>query len=135
MKRGGVRVTSQRKSWDCGVACLAMLLSRPYGDVSAIVREAVDPQKAKRRGLIIGDMVFVALMFGADLEARRRKAGYLDGQTGILGVIGGGMDRAGHWVVLKAGVIIDPDDGKVWTVADYMAHHKSRPTTLLVEAA
>lgn len=128
-----MHVVSQRHDWDCGVAALSMLLGCPYGDVAAAVKEFVERRRSRRRGLTIDDMQAVAALFGVDLARVYRKAGYLDGATGILGVIGGQMDRAGHWVVLKAGTIIDPDGAEVWSVTDYMAKHKSRPATLLIE--
>ena len=131
-RRSGIKVVSQRHSWDCGVSCLSMLLAQPYGDVAAVVREVVERRKRRRRGLIIADMQDVAAHFGVLLAPIYRSKGYLDNRTGILGVIDGEMDKAGHWTVLKAGVIVDPDGAEVWSVADYMAKHKSRPATLLV---
>lgn len=134
MKRRGLKVIGQRKSWDCGVACLAMLLAKSYGDVAAVAREIVDPVKARRRGLVIEDMQRVADSFGIGLRPIYRSRDYLAGQTGILGMLGGEMDRAGHWVVLKAGAIVDPDGSEVWSVDDYVKRTKARTVTLLVEA-
>ncbi len=111
-----------------------MVLARPYGDIAAVARTLIDPAKARRRGLVIADMQMVADSFGIALVPVHRKRDYLVGRTGILGVIGGEMDRAGHWVALKAGAIVDPDGSEVWDVDDYMARHKARPATLLVEA-
>ena len=44
------------------------------------------------------------------------------------------MCWAGHWVVLKAGAIVDPDGGDVWGIEDYTKRHKCRTASLLVEA-
>jgi hypothetical protein len=134
VKRRGIRVARQRKDYDCGIACLQMLTGKPYGDVAAFVRRVVDPRKLRRRGLIIAEMMGAARFFGTRIRPVWRRRGYLeDYPNGILGVIGGEMDPAGHWVILKAGTIVDPDGAEVWSVADYMAKHKSRPATLLVE--
>jgi ABC-type bacteriocin/lantibiotic exporter with double-glycine peptidase domain len=138
VKRRGVKVVNQRKSWDCGVACLAMLLGKPYGDVAAFARDLIasdllDVWRLHKRGLVIHDMQLLADGFGVALRPVPRQEGYLDGQTGILGMLGGEMDPAGHWVVLKAGAIVDPDGSEVWSVEDYMARTKSRTVTLLVE--
>jgi ABC-type bacteriocin/lantibiotic exporter with double-glycine peptidase domain len=134
-RRRGVRVVSQRKGWDCGVACLAMWLQVPYGDVAAMVRAEIDPRKLRRRGMAIADVRAIAEHFGVDVRVVHRSRGYLArNPDGILGVIGGRMDRAGHWVVLKAGAIVDPDGGEVWSVPDYMKRFRCRSTVLLVEA-
>ena len=133
MKRRGVRVVAQRKSWDCGVAALVMLTGESYGDVSAIVRAEVDPRKLRRRGLSIADVVDVASRFGHRLRVVYRSDGYLKKHSdGILGMTGGQMDKAGHWLILKAGVVVDPDGAEVWSVEDYTKRFQCRPTVLLV---
>jgi ABC-type bacteriocin/lantibiotic exporter with double-glycine peptidase domain len=140
MKRRGVKVVNQRKTWDCGVACLAMILARPYGDVAAFARDLlasdiIDQAKVRRRGLTILDMQIIADGFGVALQPLAPKRGYLAMHSGILGMLGGEMDPAGHWVVLKAGaIIVDPDGSEVWTVDDYVARTKARTVTLLVDA-
>lgn len=139
MKRRGVKVTGQRHDWDCGIASLNMLIAKPYGDVAAVARDLIasgiiDGAKVRRRGLTIPDMQILADSFGVALRPIARGRGYLEGQTGILGMLGGEMDRAGHWVVLKAGAIVDPDGSEVWSVDDYVKRTKARTVTLLVEA-
>jgi hypothetical protein len=131
-KRTGIKVTKQRHDWDCGVASLNMLLNVPYGDVASLVREHIDKRKLRRRGMTIGDMRLIAGMFGTELKVVWRKKGYLEGKTGIIGLIGGQMDKVGHWAVLKNGaVIIDPDDTSVWSVTDYTTKFQCRTTVLL----
>lgn len=139
MKRRGVKVIGQRKSWDCGIACLSMLLGKPYGDVAAFARDLlacgiIDPVLAHRRGLVIWDMQVLADGFSVALKPIARSRGYLENATGILGMLGGEMDPAGHWVVIKAGVIVDPDGSEVWSVDDYVQRTHARTATLLVEA-
>lgn len=135
-RRRGVRAVAQRKSWDCGVACLSMVTERSYGDVAAEARKLVDPRKARKRGLIIADVVTLAKKFGVRLRPVTRKKDYLVGRTGILGVVGGDMDPSGHWVVLKSGpsgmFIVDPDGAESWDALDYLKKHQARPVTLLV---
>jgi ABC-type bacteriocin/lantibiotic exporter with double-glycine peptidase domain len=128
--RRGVKVIAQRGNWDCGVASLAMLLGLPYGDVKAAMRARY--AKAPRRGLGIYHLEELATLLGFSLRRVYKSAGYLDGQSGILGMNGGSMCWAGHWVVLKGGAILDPDGAEVWTVEDYTAKHKCRTATLLV---
>jgi peptidase C39-like protein len=132
-RRTGIKVTKQRHDFDCGVASLAMLVGRPYGDIAAIVRDVVDPKKLRRRGMAIYDMQLVASHFGVALAVIHRKKDYLIGRTGIIGLIGGLMDKAGHWAVLKDGAVIaDPDDASIWSVDDYLKRHNCRTTVLLV---
>ena len=128
-----IRVTKQRHDWDCGVASLAMLLDKPYGDVAAIVRDNIDAKKLRKRGMIVADMQLVAEHFGYYFEVIWRKKGYLEARTGIIGLKGGKMDKAGHWAVLKEGaVIVEPDDAKVYGVDDYLKLCQCRTTLLLI---
>jgi hypothetical protein len=139
-KRRGVTVVRQRHDWDCGISAVAMLLGKPYGDVAAVTRELVDPRKIRQRGLVIGEVQDIAARFGVCLDRvyRRKGNAHLNGRTGILGMNGGEMDKAGHWVILKSGpcgrFIVDPDGGESWDVDDYIRKHRARPATLLVEA-
>lgn len=130
MTRTGVVVIRQRKSWDCGIAALAMLLDVPYGDVSAVVRRIVE--QPKRKGLLLYHLEAVSRELGYPLRRIYRKQDYLENATGILGLNGGQMDKHGHWVVIKGGSIVDPDGGEVWNGLDYLKRFKARPATLLV---
>jgi hypothetical protein len=127
-----VKVVAQRRDWDCGVAALAMLLARDYGDVSAAVRQTLDPARVKRRGLGVRDAIRVGATLGARLKAVRRRRDYLVGTTGMLGLLGEECAPHGHWVVFKNGTIIDPNHGEVWDAPGYLAHYQLRPCTLLV---
>ena len=123
----------QRHDWDCGVASIAMLLDKPYGDVAALVRDKIDAKKLRRRGMIIVDMQLIAEELGYELELIWRKKDYLEGKTGIVGLKGGKMDKAGHWAVIKEGkVIVEPDDGKVYSVDEYLKTCQCRTTLVLV---
>lgn len=133
-RRRGVKVTAQRHDWDCGVASLAMLLGLSYGDVAAAARSIWGTTMPSRRGLGIYHLEEMAEALGRTLRRVYRRDSYLVDQTGVLGLNGGSMSWAGHWAVLKAGAIVDPDGGEVWTVSDYLAVTKARTATLLVEA-
>lgn len=132
MKARGVRVVSQRKDWDCGVAALAMLLDKPYGDVAAAVRAVVTSPRLKARGLIVREAEAVARYLGHPLRRVHRRRDYLVGQVGMLGLLGTRLHPAGHWVILKSGQILEPDGGEVWDVRDYLRKYQARPCTLLV---
>lgn len=135
MKRGrAVKVVPQRHDYDCGTACLAMLLDVPYGDAAAAVRAVYNP---KGWGVTTKALQVAAQRLGARLRAVRKRGDYLDGHTGILGIkptdTASGLPDCGHWTILKAGVIVDTD-GTVWpNVADYLKAKRARPVTLLVK--
>jgi ABC-type bacteriocin/lantibiotic exporter with double-glycine peptidase domain len=120
-KHSGVKVIPQKYDFDCGIAAMAMLLSVPYGDVSAVVRALYGTTKPNKRGLLLYHMEEIADQLGSPLKRLYKSKGYMQGKTGILGMNGGSMDSAGHWVVLKDGdTIIDPDDGSVYKLYDYI---------------
>jgi hypothetical protein len=128
-----IRVMKQRHDWDCGVASLAMLFDKPYGDVAVLVRDNIDAKKLRRRGMIIADMQLIAEHLGYEFDISWRKKDYLEGKTGIIGLKGGRMDKAGHWAILKEGTVIaDPSDGKLWSVEEYLKAGQCRTTLLLI---
>lgn len=134
MKGCPTRVIRQRHDWDCGVACLAMLLDKDYGDIAAAVKRhyPVIP----RRGLGLYHLEHLTRM-ESNHRLRRiyKSATYLlDHSLGILGLNGGSCNWAGHWVIWKSGVIIEPSHEKrpVWSLEDYLKDSKSRTATLLV---
>lgn len=131
MRARPIRVVGQRKDWDCGIAALAMVLRKPYGDVAVHVRELF-PLDAKR-GLGLYHLEAIAKNMGTRLRRVYRRYGYLkDNTLGILGLQGEKLHWAGHWVVLKEGVLIDPADERVWGIEEYLRYMKARPCTLLV---
>jgi hypothetical protein len=134
MKRRGVKVLAQRHDFDCGVAALAMYLGLSYGDVAASCRSVFGSTKPTKRGLGLYHLETIAEALGHPLRRCYRKKDYLELQTGILGLMGGNMSWAGHWVVYKNGMILDPDGGEAWDALDYLHKNKTRPCTLLVEA-
>lgn len=131
--RKGMQVVKQKNGVDCGLAALAMLIDEPYGDVSAACLSRYGCRTPGGDGLAMYHLEELAEMFGSRLKRRYISKGYLIGQTGILGMNGGSMGSTGHWVILKDGdTVIDPDDGKVWSLEDYTKRHKCRTATMLV---
>jgi len=132
-RSAGIKVVQQKKDYDCGIAAMAMLLDVSYGDVSAATRALYGTTKPNKRGLLLYHMEAIAEELGARLKRVYKAKNYLSGQTGILGMNGGLMDAAGHWVILKDGdTIIDPDDSSVYKLYDYIEECKCRTATLLV---
>ncbi len=110
-----------------------MLLDKDYGDI-VVQANALFPGKI-RRGLGIVHLEAIATAFGQTLRRVYRSKGYLDGQpTGILGVLGGEIPWAGHWVVLKSGVVIEPwhEKRSIYALAEYLQMNKCRTATMLV---
>jgi len=137
MRAKPVRVIKQRNDMDCGVAALAMLLHKPYGDVSLVVRRLVPV--IPRRGLAAYHLQEIAAThFGVSLCRVYKSRDYLLGQpTGILGVTPAsnksGIGWCGHWVMLKEGVVLDPNDGFVYGLKEYLRKNKAKPAMLLLE--
>ena len=128
-----VQVIKQRHAADCGVACLAMLLDKPYGDIAAETKCTYPVMP--RRGLGIYHLEHLALRWNEELKRVYRSNTYLlDHPFGILGMNGGKMCWAGHWVIWKAGVIIEPwhDKRPIYGLEEYLADAKCRTATLLV---
>ena len=133
-KSSGIKIVPQKKDYDCGIAAMAMLLGITYGDVSAVVRALYGSTKPNKRGIMLYHMEEIASQLDTPLKRVYKAKSYLSGKTGILGMNGGNMDSAGHWVVLKDGdTILDPDDGAVYKLYDYLEENKCRPATLLIK--
>jgi ABC-type bacteriocin/lantibiotic exporter with double-glycine peptidase domain len=135
VRRGlAVKVVEQRHDYDCGTACLSMLLEVPYGDAAAAVRAVTDPKRDG--GTDTRELQRAARHLGAALRCVRRRKDFLAGQTGILGIMPdtdkSELPVGGHWTIFKRGVIVDTD-GTVWPSAtDYFRTKRARPVTLLV---
>lgn len=133
MKIQPMRVTRQRSDSDCGVACLSMILDKDYGDIICVVRDLYP--EGLRHGLGIVHLEAIAARFQKRFRRVYRSREYLmDRPTGILAVLGGVIDKAGHWVVLKDGVVIEPWHEKrpIYGLAEYLQMNKCRTATLLI---
>lgn len=132
-KPAPIRVVKQRHNWDCGVACLAMILDKDYGDVIRITRDLYP--MIPRRGLGIYHLEAIAAKYQRTFRRVYKSRGYLDCQpTGILGVLGGHIASEGHWVVMKEGVIIEPwhEKRSIYGLAEYLQMNKCRTATILI---
>jgi len=133
MRARPIRPIRQRNSMDCGIAALAMLTGKSYGDVAYQARRLYP--RMPRRGLGLYHLERIAKALGFRLKrVYKRDGGHLiEHNLGILGVIGKGVSWAGHWVLWKESVIIDPDeDRQVWGMEEFLRSTKTRPTTMLV---
>lgn len=130
-------IHAQRRGNDCGVAALASFIGTSYEDVF-VAAVATSQSFMHRQGLSIPDMITMAAAFGRTLTRVHYRQVDLEEHIGILGV---NWHRSawkrhgatGHWVILRAGTIIDPSGPSYGDAADYLAVNKGRAGTLLQE--
>lgn len=121
---------AQRRGFDCGVACVAMLCHVDYADAFHVA--AMVAGRTLGRGLTIDHIATIARRLKRPLVRVPWQRVDLDEDVGILIVNWIGYPY-NHAVVLRAGTIIDPDKAYVWDADEYMKAHKARPGTLLKE--
>lgn len=125
-------LVAQRRAFDCGVACVAIVARADYSDAFFVAAKVAGPKI--REGLTVAQLMRVAARLNYPLKRVHWRKVDLDEDSGILGVLWTGPSwQSGHWVVLRRGTIIDPDGLKLWDADDFMKAHKARPGTLLVE--
>jgi hypothetical protein len=129
---------SQQRSFDCGVACLAMLCHVPYVDVHVIAAQVRGDRY--RQGLLAKDAIVIAARLSRPLTLVHPKKIDLEEDCGLLGIKWNDRPRwaDGHWVLLRRGTLIDPDgpglrDATVWDAEEYFRTNKARPGYLLME--
>jgi ABC-type bacteriocin/lantibiotic exporter with double-glycine peptidase domain len=130
-------IHAQRRSHDCGVAALASYIGTTYEDMY-VAAAAASESFLRREGLTMTDMQTMARSFGRHLDRVDYRRVDLEEHIGILGV---NWDRSqwkrhgasGHWVLLRAGTIIDPSGPSYGDATDYLAVNKGRAGTLLRE--
>lgn len=137
-----IKVFSSRRKADCGIVCLAMLLSSRDPKITyEIVSRAIHKFNpyASRRGVSLKNLEEAARYLGYGLKRLARGRYSIQGATGILGVKDD--SKWEHVVILKEGQIIETDEDhrvpqgvvkQVWSADAWMRHYKARPCTLLV---
>ena len=129
-RRRGTAVIQQETDFDCGVAALAMLLNKPYDTVW----NAAEGSITRKFGVDQNGLKDIASRLGHNITQVYKSNNYLAGEKykrGILRIIQNVWYD--HWVIWQSGSIIDPDDGKVWLLDDYLKHHNARTGHLFVE--
>ena len=128
--RAANELVTQRRTFDCGIAALAMTSHVPYEDV--YVAAVSVAKRGITSGLNVKQLQQVAVKLGRKLKRVDYRRVDLEEDSGVLGLNYPKTD-IGHWVVLWRGTLIDPSDLSVWDAEDYMKANKARPGTLLVE--
>jgi hypothetical protein len=121
-----IRVTAQRHSQDCAVACLSMVCGVPYEN--ALVALAQDCPDICVTGCWTEHITKAAQRLGFMLKKRRRFD--LEADTGILNT-SSQQFKNDHLVVLWEGRIIDTD-GVLYMHDVYFSINKAKATALFV---
>lgn len=131
------KIHGQRRGNDCGVAALASFIGATYED-AYVAAVAASDTFMRRQGLTIPEMIRMARGFGRTLTRVDYRRVDIDEHIGILGVnwhrsVWKRHGSTGHWVILRAGTIIDVSGPSYADAADYLAVNKGRAGTLLKE--
>lgn len=113
-----------REPNDCAICVLAMYLGVTYEDVLREVAVRDRPYQG-RQGLRLRDIERIARALGTPL--RRLRKYDIANAYGILSL-------PMHVVLLRGGLIIDPEPGgaSLWEIEDYLHTYNVRPGVLLV---
>ncbi len=113
-----------REPNDCAICVLAMYLGVTYEDVLREVAVRDRPYQG-RQGLRLRDIERIAKALGTPL--RRLRKYDIANAYGILSL-------PMHVVLLRGGLIIDPEPGgaSLWEIEDYLHAYNVRPGVLLV---
>lgn len=130
-------IHAQRHGHDCGVAALAGYLGVAY-EHAFVAAIAASESFMRRQGLSIPEMIRMAKGFGRTLVKVDYRNVDLDEHVGVLGVnwhrsMWKKHGATGHWVILRAGTIIDPSGPAYADACEYLAINKGRAGTLLRE--
>ena len=120
------RVVPGRERNDCAICVLAMYLGVSYEDVLRQVAVQDRPNQG-RQGLRLHEVQRLARAMGTPIK-RLRKYDILTAY--------GMLSLPQHLVLLRSGVIVDPEPGgaTLWEVEDYFHAYHVRPGFLLVGA-
>lgn len=116
----------QKEDSDCAIAVVAMLLQKPYREVSEVALKTFR-QRPHSTGLELKQIKRLLEKFGEKPVSLAPKAVDLTEETGILSI----SKKVPHVVVLFEGVIVDPANGLLYSIDAYCADQKARITRLI----
>jgi ABC-type bacteriocin/lantibiotic exporter with double-glycine peptidase domain len=123
-----MKLVQQTTDYDCGIACLSMLLQEEYVEVHAAAAKALKKWPSSS-GLTTRQMQTIAKKLGHTLKSIEiRTPDTSITATGILLV---GAGRKYHFVTIFQGIVIEPTYNRVWNLQTYLKHYKSRPIRFL----
>lgn len=109
----------QKDGGDCAIAALAMILQKPYVEVSKAAISLFN--KPHQHGLLTREIIQLGEHLGGKFRSKLAKTIDLDNDTGVLLVRRKGGD---HAVVLFNGVVFDPGDGLIYSSDVFLTTHK-----------
>lgn len=116
-----IQPVMMRDSWDCGVACLEMILAEPYATIRACIREKQPVGLSTRQMLSIARRLGKPLRYTSTVRAVLDPA-HLPTTVGILNldrpIRDGARTHEGHFAILLETVLYNPADGLIWTDLD-----------------
>jgi hypothetical protein len=118
-------VCIQRHKRDCAVACLSMLLGKPYEIVLLAFRHNVIEE-----GASIKQMQGAVRRLGHKLLWQQRLIDYAE-DTGVVVISSPRWGKYDHLVVVKEGLIVDTD-ATIWEPDVFMSAYEARPSSILV---
>jgi hypothetical protein len=105
-----IKVIPQRGEGDCAIACLAMYLDKSYEDVLAAAVGRSKNTRVHRTGMTPQQVLNIGKALGVDMKWQKK---HIDLET-ACGVLYFEHGVTAHVVVVKAGLVIEPDGGTVW---------------------
>ena len=116
----------QKEDSDCGVAVVAMLLQKPYREVSEVALKTFK-HRPHSNGLELRQIRSLLKKFGVSPISLAPNDVDLTEETGILSI----TKKIPHVVLLFEGVIVDPANGLLYSIDAYCAEQKARITRFI----
>jgi hypothetical protein len=124
-----IRFVGKQASSDCGIAALAMYLGKTYEDVLTVAAMVTKNKTVHRSGVFATELVRIAQQMHMTLIQKRTWD--IENAFGVLFVDMNKGNR--HAVLLKDGLIYDPDDLTIWDAEVYFEQQDCKPQLLLTE--
>lgn len=130
-----MRLVMQRGIGDCGISALATFAELTYEDVF-VAASKVDQKHRGKSGIQWADLKRIARALG--FRPRLKHKPVIDDDEGLLVVtwlpesrhyVPGGFSQ--HLVALDFGIVVDPADGIVLPVEDYLTRAQAQAGALL----
>lgn len=124
-----VKIVTMRGNGDCCIGALAMFLGKSYEDILSAAVKETKSRRLHHSGMYWRQIRDTAAALGVPLKLRRKFDLLTD--CGILALEF--ETNNPHVVLLKAGLIFDPDEGEVWEPAAYCMAYEGVPKALYVD--
>lgn len=107
-----MQIVKQKDKYDCGIACLAMMLDKPYEE---IIQQHFPKHDFNKDGLYISELVSVIKLYGHDVFIN---SGFHMKSSGILFVPSLNTLGSGHFVFWDGlGKLFDPSNDNQYSIS------------------